>query len=73
MDATIGHEMLSFMDNYSGHNQVIMAPEDKEKIPFITNEGTYYYKAMLFGLRNTRATHQSAMNAMFQNHIGKTI
>ena len=73
MDATTGHEMLSFMDAYSGYNQVRMAPEDEEKTSFITNEGTYYYKAMPFGLRNAGATYQRVMNALFKEQIGKNM
>src|ERR1700733_4265235 len=63
--------MLSFMDAYSGYNQVSMAPEDEEKTSFITNEGTYCYKAMPFGLRNAGATYQRVMNALFKKKIGK--
>ena len=67
MDATTGHEMLSFMDVYSGYNQVRMAPEDKEKTSFITNKRTYCYKAMPFGLRNAGATYQRVMSALFKD------
>ena len=28
VDATVEHEMLSFMDAYSGYNQIMMAEED---------------------------------------------
>ena len=69
VDATTGHEMLSFMDAYSGYNQVRMAPEDEEKTSFVTNEGTYYYKSMPFGLRNTGATYQRVMSALFKDQI----
>jgi hypothetical protein len=31
-----GHEMYSFMDGYSGYNQVKMAKKDKEKTAFIS-------------------------------------
>ena len=36
VDSTAGHELLSFMDGFSGYNQVLMAPEDREKTTFIT-------------------------------------
>ena len=36
VDSTAGHSMLSFMDGFSGYNQILMAPEDMEKIFFIT-------------------------------------
>ena len=70
VDATTGHEMLSFMDAYSGYNQVRMAPEDEENTSFVTNEGTYCYKAMPFGLKNAGATYQRVMSALFKDQIG---
>ena len=41
VDATAGHELLSFMDAYSGYNQIRMDPKDEEKTSFITNQGLY--------------------------------
>ena len=32
----VGHAMLSFMDGFSGYNQIMMALEDREKTSFIT-------------------------------------
>ena len=52
VDNTVGHSMLSFMDGFSGYNQILMAPEDREKTAFITEWGTYCYKVMSFGLKN---------------------
>ena len=49
--------MLSFKDAFTRHNQLKMYPNDKDKIAFITNEGVYCYKAMLFELKNTGATY----------------
>ncbi|KAK5803374.1 hypothetical protein PVK06_031019 [Gossypium arboreum] len=40
-----------------------MAPEDMEKTTFITMWGTFCYKVMPFGLKNTGATYQRAMEA----------
>lgn len=37
VDATSGHELLSFMDAFSRYNQIKMALEDQERIAFITN------------------------------------
>ena len=36
VDSTIGHSMLSFMDGFSGYNQISMAPKDMENTFFIT-------------------------------------
>ena len=35
-DSIVGHEMVSFMDGYSGYNQVKMTVDDKEKTTFTT-------------------------------------
>ena len=52
VDATAGHGILSFMDAYSGYNQIRMSPEDEDKTMFITDRGLYCYKVMPFGLKN---------------------
>ena len=36
VDSTTGHLMLSFMDGFSGYNQILMALEDMVKTSFIT-------------------------------------
>ena len=36
VDSTTSHLMLSFMDGFSGYNQILMALEDMEKTTFIT-------------------------------------
>ena len=36
IDATVGHELLSFMDAFSGYNQISMDPDDQEKTLFVT-------------------------------------
>ena len=51
VDATIGHEVLSFMDGLSGYNQIRMALEDEELTAFRTPKGIYCYKVMPFRLR----------------------
>nr|XP_016503144.1 PREDICTED: RNA-directed DNA polymerase homolog [Nicotiana tabacum] len=52
IDAAAGHEFLSFLDAYSGYNQILMEEADQEKTTFITRQGTYYYRVMPFGLKN---------------------
>ena len=37
MDSMVGHKLLTFMDAFSGYNQIQMAEEDQEKIAFITS------------------------------------
>ena len=70
VDATSGHELLSFMDAFSGYNQISMDPGDQEKTSFVTAQGTYCYRVMPFGLKNAGATYQRLVNRMFQKQIG---
>ena len=73
VDATADHELLSFMDAFSGYNQISMDPDDQEKTSFVTEQGTYCYRVMPFGLKNVGATYQRLMNRMFQKQIGATM
>ena len=73
MDVTAGHELLSFMDAFSGYNQISMDPNDQEKTSFVTGQGTYCYQMMPFGLKNAGATYQRLVNKMFQKEIGASM
>ncbi|KAK0586525.1 hypothetical protein LWI29_008372 [Acer saccharum] len=73
VDATAGHELLSFMDAYSGYNQIRMNKADEEKTSFTTDQGLYCYKVMPFGLKNAGATYQRLVNRMFARQIGKNM
>ena len=57
IDDIVGHEILSFMDAFSGYNQISMDPDDQEKTSFVTGQGTYCYRVMPFGLKNAGATY----------------
>ena len=37
VDATAGYEVLTFLDAYSGYNQILMHPPDQEKTSFVTS------------------------------------
>ena len=73
IDATTGHELLSFIDAFSDYNQISMDPGDQEKTLFVTAQGTYCYRVMSFGLKNPGATYQRLVNRMFQKQIGTTM
>ena len=73
MDSTTGHKLLTFMDAFSGYNQIKMAKEDQEKTAFITSQGFYCYKVMPFGLKNAGATYQRLVNKMFNKQIGRNM
>ena len=47
----LGHEMLSFMDGFSGYNQIKMDKDDTSKVSFITNFSVFCYLVMAFGTK----------------------
>ncbi|KAL0420282.1 UNVERIFIED_CONTAM: Transposon Tf2-12 polyprotein [Sesamum latifolium] len=73
IDATTGHEALSFMDGSSGYNQIRMAPTDEDLTAFRTPKGIYCYKVMPFGLKNAGATYQRAMQRIFDDILHKNV
>lgn len=73
VDSTTEHEILSFLDTFSGYNQISMVIPDQEKTAFVTDRGLYCYKVMPFGLKNVRTTYQQLVNLMIKDQIGKNI
>ncbi|XP_052295858.1 uncharacterized protein LOC127901870 [Citrus sinensis] len=73
VDSTAGHGLLSFMDAFSGYNQIPMYEQDEESTAFITNQGLFCYRVMPFGLKNAGATYQRLVNKVFKPLIGKTM
>uniref|UniRef100_A0A2N9HSM7 Uncharacterized protein n=1 Tax=Fagus sylvatica TaxID=28930 RepID=A0A2N9HSM7_FAGSY len=73
IDSAAGHAMFSFMDGFSGYNQIFMSPKDAEKTAFRTPIGNFYYTVMPFGLKNAGATYQRTMTAMFHDMMHREI
>ena len=73
VDSTTGHQLLSFIDAFSGYNQIKMDEADKEKTSFITSQGLFCYKVMSFSLKNAGATYQRLVNYMFRPQIGRNV
>ena len=69
----MGHELLSFMDTFSGYNQIRMDEVDQEKTSFITSYGLFCYEVMPFSLKNAGATYQRLVNHMFCPQIGQNV
>ncbi|PKI74808.1 hypothetical protein CRG98_004826, partial [Punica granatum] len=73
VDNTACHALFSFMDSFSGYNQSRMAEKDKLKTTFTTMWGTFCYRIMPFGLKNTGATYQRAMVTLFHDMMHKEV
>ena len=73
VDSTAQHQLLSFMDVFSGYNQIKMDEADQKKTLFVTSQGLFCYKVMLFGLKNAGATYQRLMNKMFAQQIRRNV
>jgi hypothetical protein len=73
IDSTVGCKHLSFLDAYSGYNQIRLMVEDEDKTAFITPHGVYCYMTMPFGLKNAGATYQRCMQACLKEQIGRNI
>ena len=50
-----------------------MDEADQKKTSFVTSQGLFCYKLMLFGLKNIGATYQRLMNKMFTHQIGRNV
>ncbi|KAI9100718.1 hypothetical protein K1719_024080 [Acacia pycnantha] len=57
VDNSSEFQLLSFMDAYSGYNQIAMHPDDQEATTFISEKGNYYYNVMPFSLKNAGAMY----------------
>ena len=64
---------MSFLDGFSGFNQISVHPNDQEKTAFTTPWGTFMYAKMPFGLMNVGATFQRAMDIAFVGEKDKFV
>ena len=67
IDSAARSAMFSFMDRFSGCNQIRMAPRKAEKTAFRTPMGNFYYTVMPFRLKNAGATYQRVMTVIFHD------
>jgi hypothetical protein len=65
-----GSKMMSFLDGFSGYNQVWVNEYDRHKTTFTTPWGTFKYLRMIFGLINLGATFHRAMEYEFRYLMG---
>ena len=69
LDHVSGQECYSFLDGFSGYNQVFIRMADQLKTTFTTEWGTYAFNRMPFGLCNAPGTFQRLMMDIFQDFL----
>jgi len=73
VDSASGCRLLSFLDAFSGYNQIGMHLRDECKTAFMTELSCYCYKVMPFGLKNVGATYQRLMDKVLAPMIGRNV
>eukprot|EP00253_Pinus_taeda_P013845 PITA_13845 len=71
LDTLAGKKFFSFLDGFSGYNQIQIAPEDQDKTTFTCFWGTLAYRVLPFGLCNAPATFQRAILSIFTDLINE--
>ena len=69
LDAVAGHEVYSFLDGFSGYNQIRMHPAGQEKTAFVTEWGVFVAVVMMFKLKTPPATFQRIIMEIFGEYI----
>jgi hypothetical protein len=73
IDSTVGCELLSSVDAYSGFHQIPLYQPGQIKTSFITPYGVYCYRTMPFGLRNAGAIYQRCMQKCLHDQRDKNV
>ena len=73
VDSASGCKVLSFLDSFSGYNQIKMHPRDESKTAFMTETCSYCYKVMPFRLKNAGATYQRPMDKVLTPMLGRNV
>ena len=62
LQRVVGSQRMSMLDGFSRYNQILVHLNDQENTTFIIPWGTFMYAKIPFGLMNTGATFQRAMD-----------
>jgi hypothetical protein len=64
-----GYQRYSFLDGFSGYNQVFIWMSDQLKTTFTTEWGMFAFNWMPFGLCNAPGTFQRLMMDIFKDFL----
>jgi len=73
VDSAFGCRLLSFLDAFFGHNQIIMHPRDECKTTLMIELSCYCYKVMPFRLKNAGAIYQRLMDRVLAPMLGRNV
>eukprot|EP00253_Pinus_taeda_P021687 PITA_21687 len=73
LDNLAGKKFFSFLDGFSGYNQIKIAPQDQDKTTFTSPWGTFAYRVLPFGLCNAPATFQREVIGIFSDMLNDSL
>jgi len=73
VNSASGCVMLSFMDAFSGYNQIRMHPLDKDKTAFMNEITNYCYKVLPLSLKNVDGAYHRLMDKILQPLMGRIV
>lgn len=73
VDNSSRYQLLSFMDVYSGYNQIPLFRTDTVKAAFMIEHANYQYNVIHFEFKNTEETYHKMMSKIFWEEIGETL
>jgi hypothetical protein len=69
LDNLFGNFFFSFLDGFSGYNQITIATWDQDNTTFTIPWGTFSYKVLPFGLCNAPTTFQRVVIGIFSDMV----
>lgn len=73
IDVIVRYNAMNLLDAYSGYHQIQMSFKDEEKMTFIIECITFFYKRIPFNLQNVGVTYQRLVNKMFEGLLGRNM
>eukprot|EP00253_Pinus_taeda_P004093 PITA_04093 len=73
LDNLVGKKFFSFLDGFSGYNQIRIAPQDQDKTTFTSPWGTFSYRVLPFRLCNAPVTFHRAVIGIFSDMINDSL
>ena len=69
LERVVGAQAYSFLDRFSGYNQLSIAPKDQHKTAFVMERGIFAYRVMPFEFTNVPSTFQRLMCHIFKDFL----